>query len=142
MISQSVFQRRRLEIFFAAQTTLFGMWLMLPFVSMAGPSFAMVLTLAPERDWGLLFFFNGCSHALALLVNGRRWWSPFVRWFAAMVTMLAYAALSVCFAQIVPTSTAVANYGLFVIGAGMCMFTAWQDARLAMRLRNAALAYA
>lgn len=133
----SLFARRRLEIFFAGQTLVYGLWLMLPFDAMNSRGFDVALQSLPEHQWGSLFFFNGLCHLLALLVNGHRWWSPFVRWFAAMVSMLVYASLSACFAAVDWRSTAVINYAILSVGGMMCLWTAWRDALTALRVRDA-----
>lgn len=138
----SFYARRKLELFLAGYTLSFGLWLMMPFESMDSPGFRLITIIASEHQWGALFFFNGLSHVLALLVNGHRWWSPLIRWFAAMVSMLVYASMSYLFAIIDPYTTAVANYALLSFGAGMCLVTAWQDARTAQRMRHALAHYA
>ena len=132
---QPLFVRRRLELFFAAHTLLFGLWLLRPVASMDGPGLTAAVAMLPEDKWGSLLFFNGLCHALALLVNGHRWWSPLIRWFAAMTTMMVYAWLSACIYIANPESTGVANYALLSIGAGLCLWSAWQDARIAVRIK-------
>lgn len=133
-----LFVRRKLEFFFAAHTLMFGGWLLMPFDSMDSPGLAAAVAMFPEAQWGSLLFFNGLCHALALLVNGHRWWSPLVRWFAAMTTMMVYAWLSACIFMANPQSTGVANYALLSFGAGLCLWPAWQDARLAVRIKYVA----
>ncbi len=141
MPAGSLFARRRLEIFFAGQTLVYGLWLMLPFDAMSSPDFAVVVTSVPEHQWGTLFFFNGLCHLLALLVNGHRWWSPFIRWFAALTSMLVYASLALCFAAVDWRTTAVVNYAILSVGGGMCLWTAWRDALTALRVRDAVARY-
>lgn len=138
MTETSLFTRRRLEVFFAGQTLAIGLWLALPFDAMQGPAYQAVTAALHESRWGALFFFNGLCHILALLVNGHRWWSPLIRLFAAGTSVLAYGVLSGCFAFQDWQSTAVINYAAQSVGAGMCMFFAWHDARLALRLRYVA----
>lgn len=137
MTSPSLFARRKLELFLAGYTLIFGLWLSLPFGSMDTPSFRLIVERVSESQWGALFFFNGLSHALALLVNGHRWWSPLIRWFAAMVSMMVYGTMAYLFWLVDPHTTAVANYGLLSLGAGLCLITAWLDARTAMRIEYA-----
>ena len=142
MPGPSLFARRKLELFLSGYTLCFGLWLTLPFHSMDAPGFRLIVEQASEEQWGALFFFNGLSHTLALLLNGHRWWSPFIRWFAAMTTMLVYGSMSYLFWLVDPHTTAVANYGLLSVGAGLCLFTAWLDARTAMRIRYAVVSVA
>lgn len=142
MTEPSIFARRRLEIFFAGQTLLYGLWLMLPFEAMTSPGFMIVVQAIPEHQWGTLFFFNGLCHLLALLVNGHRWWSPFIRWFASMVSMLVYASLAACFAAVDWKTTAVINYAILSAGGAMCLWTAWRDALTALRVRDAVARHA
>ena len=134
-MDHSLYTKRRLEIFFSGQTLVYGAWLLLPFPSMEITTFASVTKFLSEPRWGWLFFFNGLSHLLTRILNGRRWWSPLIRWFASMTSMLLYASLSFLIAEVNWHSTAVIQYAILSAGAAMCLYSAWKDAQLAMRLR-------
>lgn len=137
MTLKQLFETRRLEVFLAGTTTIMGAWLIMPFASMSTPAFDTVLHAAPEWLWGWLFFFNGLSHMLALAINGRRWWSPFVRWFAAIVSCGVYGGFALGFAVQSWVTTGVPIYSCLSGAAALCMYFAWVDARLALRVKYA-----
>ena len=128
MTIRTVFDRRRLEVFLALTTFGFGLFLAVPFDSMAGLGYASLRAVAPEWVWAGIFIFNGLSHGLWLLVNGSQWWSPMMRWFAALFSALVYALWAAGFAYINPASTAVYTYSALSIGAWICCVYAYRDA--------------
>jgi len=136
MNGRDLFRTRRLEVFVASYTLGFGFWLMLPFQSMNTAAFATLTEAVSEYRWGALFFFNGLSHALALIINGHRWWSPFVRWFAALTSALVYAAFSIGFGVEHWHSTAVFTYAGLSCAGLICLWFAVADATQAMRIRH------
>lgn len=136
------FERRKLEVFFAMLTAGFGMFLALPMASMGGLSFVHLRYMAPEEAWGFLFLTNGVMHCTWLAVNGARWWSPIVRYFAALVSAILYATWAGAFFAYNPSSTAVFTYSALSCGAVFCCVFAWRDALTAMRLRRVRIAHA
>jgi len=128
---------RRLEVFLGGTTTVFGAWLLMPWDAMSTASFAVILSAAPEYVWGGLFFLNGLSHLAALAINGRRWWSPFMRWGVTMTTALVYLAFCLGFTFQNWATTAVPIYGGLAVGHFICMYLAWIDARIAVGVRFA-----
>lgn len=138
MTPRELFETRRLEVFLAGTSTVLGAWLVLPFDSMATAAFTQVLNAAPEMTWGWLFFFNGLSHILALIINGRRWWSPIIRWCAALTAAGVYAGFALGFAAENYATTGVPVYACLSGGAMICLVFAWKDARLALRIKYAA----
>lgn len=139
----SFFLRRKMELFLAVYTLVYGLWLMRSAHSMDGPGFRLIVHIASEQQWGALFFFNGLSHILALLVNGKRWlFSSLVRWFATLTSASVYAAMAYLFWLVDPDTTAVPNYGLLSLGACACMITVWLDARTYQRINYAVVAHA
>lgn len=141
MTPRELFETRRLEVFLAGTTTAFGAWLLMPWASMATATFDSITRAAPESTWGALFLFNGLSHMFALAINGKRWWSPFVRWIAAMISALVYAAFCIGFAVESWTTTAVPIYASLSGGAFICLYFAWRDARLSLEVRRHVTAY-
>jgi hypothetical protein len=135
-------ERRRLEVFFAMTTAGFGMFLLLPLASLAAPSAEHLAGMASERAWGGLFLSNGAMHCVWLAVNGARWWSGILRYFAAMGSAILYATWAAGFYAYNPASTAVFTYSALAIGALFCCAFAWRDTLTAVRLRRARLAYA
>ena len=134
---QTALERRPLEMFFAAATLIFGIFLALPMDSMDSPAYTVLIQAAPEPLWAWLFLTNGLSHGLWLAVNGSRWWSPFMRFAAALFSMLIYAFWSVGFALHDPTTTGIVTYGIMSAGSLWCCVLAWRDALVSVRLANA-----
>lgn len=133
-----IYRRRHAELFVALGAAAIGYWLIRPEISMATPSYADLLETAAESTWGAVFLVNGLIHALALQINGHRWWTPFIRLFACAYSAALYGAFIVGFWVIVPDSTAIPTYT--VLGFGMAASCTWQafiDCRTAMRLRHA-----
>jgi len=135
-------ERRRLEVFFAMMTAGFGLWLLRPVVTMDTPGLQRLVETVPEAGWGGLFLTNGLAHCAWLAVNGARWWSPIVRYFAALVSAILYATWAGAFFAYNPSSTAVFTYSALSTGAVFCCVFAWRDALTAMRLRRVHIAHA
>lgn len=134
-------ERRRLEVFFAMVTAGFGLFLLLPMVSMDTPGFIHLRGMAREEAWGGLFLTNGMMHCTWLAVNGARWWSPLVRYVSALGSAILYATWAGAFFAYNPASTAVFTYSALSLGAAFCCVFAWRDALTAMRLRRVRLAH-
>lgn len=137
-----MFERRRLEVFLAVATGGFGLFLLLPMVSMGTPAFQFITADVAEPAWGLVFAVNGTAHGVALAVNGSRWWSPMIRCWAALYSVVLYAILTVGFFAYSPATTAVWTYGALSFGSGIAVFWAWRDAVRAVRVRHALANYA
>ena len=136
MTPRELFETRRLEVYLAGTTAVFGVWLMMPFESMGSTAFELIRHAAPEWLWGLVFMFNGLSHMMALAINGRRWWSPFMRWFAALTSALVYAGFCAGFVFQQWSTTAVPIYSSLSVGCFICLWFAWRDARLSLEVRR------
>lgn len=119
---------RKLEWMLAIYTVYFGVWLIMPWQSMSGESFSNALSFIPESGWGTLYITVGIVHNTALHVNGRGWWTPFVRSTALFMNASVFLALSLNIASINPGGTGVATYTFIVFGfCGTAFFTAAQD---------------
>ena len=136
------FERRKLEVFFAMLTAGFGVWLLFPSDAMWSPALVHAKGMASEAAWGGLFLSNGFAHCVWLAVNGARWWSPIVRYFAALGSAILYATWAGAFFAYNPSSTAVFTYSALSCGAVFCCVFAWRDALTAMRLRRVRIAHA
>jgi hypothetical protein len=132
-----ILERRRLEVFLAVATGGFGMFLMLPMESMGPPAFDFIKAGVAEPAWGLAFALNGAAHGFALAVNGSRWWSPLVRCWAALYSMVLYAIFTAGFYAYSPATTAVWTYGVLSFGSGIAAYWSWRDALAAVRVRYA-----
>lgn len=135
-MTRDMFERRRLEVFFAMTTAGFGMFLLLPMDSLSVPAARELAAVAPESGWGGMFLMNGLMHCVWLAVNGARWWSPIVRYFAAVGSAILYATWAAAFYAYNPASTGVFTYSALAAGAVFCCVFAWNDALSAMRLRR------
>jgi hypothetical protein len=131
------FERRKLEVFFAMLTAGFGMFLALPMASMGGLSFVHLRYMAPEEAWGFLFLTNGVMHCTWLAVNGARWWSPILRFWAAFMAGCLYLLWCASIAAYDPASTGVFTYGALSLGSWACCVFAWRDALSAVRIHRA-----
>lgn len=132
------FERRKLEVFFALLTTGFGVWLLFPSTAMGSPALVHALDMASEAAWAGMFLTNGLMHCSWLAVNGSRWWSPLVRFWAAFGSGGLYLTWSVSIASYDPAATGVFTYGGLSVGAWVCCVFAWRDALTAMRVHRAA----
>lgn len=140
-MANASFERRKLEIFFAVLTTGFGFWLLLPSTAMSSPALVHALGLASEKAWAGLFLTNGVAHCAWLAVNGKRWWSTIIRFWAAFGAGCLYLIWAASIAVYDLTSTGVFTYAALSAGSWACCVFAWRDALTAMRIHRAA-AYA
>lgn len=131
------FERRKLEVFFAMLTTGFGAWLLFPSVAMDSPALVHALALMPEPQWGWLFLTNGFAHCTWLAVNGARWWSPILRFWAAFMAGCIYLLWCASVAAYDASSTGVFSYGALSVGSWACCVFAWRDAISAVRVHRA-----
>ncbi len=135
-MNPSTMERRKLEVFFAMCTAGFGMFLLLPMASLDLPSAHHLRSMASEAAWGGMFLTNGLMHCVWLAVNGARWWSPIVRYFAAMGSAIIYATWAAAFYDYDPASTGVFTYSALSVGAAFCCVFAWRDALTSVRLHH------
>ena len=131
------FERRKLEVFLAMATTGFGGWLLFASEAMAGPAYAPILDMASEAAWGGLFLTNGMMHCSWLIVNGARWWSPIIRFWAAFGSASLYLIWAASISSHDPASTGVFTYATLSAGAVACCMFAWRDALSAVRMHRA-----
>lgn len=138
MAFHATIERRKLEVFFASMTAGFGLFLLLPSEAMASAGLAHLRHLASEAAWGGMFLTNGLAHGVWLAVNGARWWSPIVRFWAAFGSAALYLIWAAGIAAHDPASTGVFTYTALCAGAGACCVFAWRDAISATRLHRVA----
>ena len=138
MARAATFERRKLEVFFALLTTGFGMWLLFPSEAMGSAALVHALDMASEAAWAGLFLTNGLMHCAWLAVNGGRWWSTILRFWAAFGSGSLYLIWSASIAAYDPAATGVFTYGALSVGAWACCVFAWRDALTAMRVHRAA----
>ena len=138
MTFRTICERRKLEIFLAAMTTGFGAWLLFPSDAMRSPALTHARDLADEAAWGAMFLTAGLAHCAWLAVNGARWWSPILRFWASFGSACLYLIWAASIAAFDPASTGVFTYTALSAGAVACCVFAWRDAITAVRIRRAA----
>ena len=114
------FERRKLEVFLATLTAGFGVWLLFPSVAMRSPGLQPALAMMGEESWGALFLTNGLAHCAWLIVNGARWWSPIIRFWAAFGSASLYLIWAASISSHDPASTGVFTYATLSAGAVAC----------------------
>lgn len=105
-----------------------GMWLLRPGATMDAPNFRVVLSMADEWAWGLAAVCLGLWHVVALVINGRRGWTPGLRSVANFLAIGGYSALSVGFFVANDLSLGAYIFGVAAILHGWCWTQAVGDA--------------
>lgn len=141
MAFHATIERRKLEVFLAAMTAGFGLFLLLPSEAMASAGLAHLRHLASEAAWGGLFLTIGLAHCVWLAVNGARWWSPILRFWASFGSACLYLIWAAAIAQHDSASTAVYTYTGLALGAAACCVFAWRDAITSVRVHRAVCNY-
>jgi len=113
---------RRIEWWFARVTLCFGAFLLHPERSMDSLAFVQLRSWAPESYWGVLYAATGATHCVALWINGRRWWTPFVRCVIAAINFAVYLVFAAGFWTVDPWTTGVFFYGLAMSYASIVVF--------------------
>jgi len=98
-----------------------------------------LLRIAPENSWGIWMIEVAICHAAAMIINGTRWWTPFVRVATAGVVAIFTTTVAIAFGEINPESTATTDYIFISTGAwiatGMaaldcgCVWARWRYAK-------------
>lgn len=123
------FKDRVFEWWLAFNTLLYGFFLALPGESMDGDAYINLREWLSEVGWSGFFVLTGVVHLTALTVNGRAWWTPFLRSAATSANALIYALLGFGFWLVDPISTAVFAYSVFIFSAAVvCFYRATKDA--------------
>lgn len=131
------FKKRLMEWWFAISTIGFGVWLALPMVSMSTGAFYDLTRILSENQWATLFFLTGLAHAIALYVNGSRWWTPFARTGMLTVNTFSYALFACGFAMTYWPTTATYTYGCMILSAAfICIYRAVKDCVHAWEVRR------
>lgn len=120
-------QARKLEWWLAMATFGFGVWLMAPWVSFATVGYIGVAALLGEFAWGCLYLCVGAGHCYALHVNGRAWWTPFLRVATLFTNSQVFLAFAIAFYGQNPASTAVYIYSACVVACCFAIIPAFED---------------
>jgi len=118
---------RRLEWSLAAGTFGFGIWLADGGRAMDSDAYIVLRSWLMESDWAILFIITGAMHLVALGINGRAWWTPFVRATVTAANALIYASFATGFWLMDANSTAVFMYSWACIQALICVYGAMKD---------------
>jgi hypothetical protein len=119
---------RRLDWWLAAFAIVWGLNLLLPGSSMNSPAYSHLLRWAPENIWGIMTFLAGTAHVVALIVNGGRGWTPYMRAFINYLAVVIYSTIAVGFYAENAITTAVPAYFMIAIGHTFCAVAAVRDA--------------
>ena len=104
-----------LEYFLAYQSTVWGVWLLLPFDSFdVVPSAYTVLGLVPEPIWGLIFTSHGLAY-LTVLWHGR---TDLCR-YAALVLGWLWLTVLVSLLLTVPLAPSTPAYACYVMACSV-----------------------
>lgn len=117
------FPERRLEWVLAIYTLGLGLWLSMPAHSMNANSFVGALRLLPESGWGAIYIIVGVAHFAALHVDGRGWWTAFVRLAAVGINSQVFLALARGLITSNAWGTGVYTYG--ALGILFCGVAGW-----------------
>ena len=90
--------------------TLYGVWLIVLPDSMDIPPYGVVTTWLPPQVWGGAAGILGAVLAFALLVNGRRVWSPYLRTLTCTGSGILYASILCGVLHETPASVAVPGH--------------------------------
>lgn len=130
------FKDRVFEWWLAANTFGFGCFLGAGMESMDSLAFSQLTRWFPEEAWAAFFAITGFLHLIALIINGRRWWTPFIRSGTTALNLAAYVFFGLGFMLIDPSSTAVYSYTVMIgSAAAICFFRAMKDAVHALEAR-------
>ena len=131
------FKDRALEWWLATCTFGFGLFIAAPGHSMDGDAFLLLILWMKEFTWGLFFIMTGSLHLTALTINGRAWWTPFLRAGMTAANFTVYFIFGYGFWLLDHNSTAVWSYGVMISSAAaICFYRASSDAAIAWRLRR------
>ena len=96
---------------------------------MDAAAFGFLRAMAPETGWSWIFLCIGFLHCIALAINGRAWWTPFVRLLTVALNTAGYALFAFGIFKADPLSTGVYTYSAGLCSAGLiCFFGASRDA--------------
>jgi hypothetical protein len=95
---------------------------------MDSPAYVQLLIWAAEAAWAMAFAITGTMHSVALGINGRAWWTPFVRIGVTSLNAILYACFAFGFWVVDDSSTAVLMYSWASAQAVACVFGATKDA--------------
>lgn len=121
------YKDRRLEWSLAAGTFGFGVWLADGASSMDSEAYLILRAWLVESDWAILFIITGALHMVALGINGRAWWTPFIRSGVTAFNALVYASFATGFWLLDASSTAVFMYSWAGTQAMICVYGAVKD---------------
>jgi len=131
------FKDRIFEWWLAANTTGFGLFLAMPGRSMDSTAYDHLTGWLPEWAWAGFFFWTGFAHLVALLINGRRWWTPIIRSCTTALNCAVYIFFGLGFLLIDPLSTAVYSYMVLIAtAAAICFFRATVDTAAIFEVRR------
>ena len=105
-----------------------GLWLVWhQHEAMSTRAYAGVLDTASPMQWGVAWVVLAAIHRFAIHINGRAWWTPFLRLAALSLHLFIALSFFLGFLTTVPESTAVVSYGMLVAALAFAAWEAWMD---------------
>jgi hypothetical protein len=127
---------RALEGYLAIFDIFYGTLLMMTYWdTMEAQIYQPLLNLLPEGAWGALFVLRGVFHLGALYINGRAWWTPYVRAFASATSTLFWTGFGIAL-LFAPVFTPGLIFSLAVMAVPThlyCLRRSGRDAGMARR---------
>ena len=137
MILKIRFKNRVFEWWLSINTMLFGLFIIAPPPSMDSPAYYGLTLHITELLWAVFLINTGMFHVGALVIDGRRWWTPLVRVATTASNYFAYALFGIGFFTVDPWSTAVYAYGIMIGSAALvCFARAIKDTKHALDTRE------
>lgn len=125
------FRLRRTEWIAAIQSVIWGLVLLAPVDTFAGPAFTF-FRFMPEEMWGAIMLVIGGLRLTGLIINGsRRTITPWMRLASAIVGWGMFTAVSLCFASSGIVSTWIAAWPVAAVIELMNIHDTAHDARQA-----------
>jgi len=131
------FKDRIMEWWLAANTLLFGLFISAPPTSMSSEIFNQLLQHISEKQWAVFFMITGATHLIALIINGRRWWTPILRSITSAANTSVFILFGVGILFSTPTAAGAYIYLVMISSAAaICFYRAVKDASVAIEARK------
>jgi hypothetical protein len=119
---------RRADWIIVMSSMLLSIQIMRPTASMDQRAYETLMLWATEATWGSIIFALGCAHIIALLVNGGKGWTPYLRAVINHICAALYLTIAAGFWNVNDSSTAVPIYASLGLAYFFCGCWAVQDA--------------
>lgn len=127
-LSNASHASRRADWILVTSSLLLSIQIMRPTDSMDQRAYEMLMIWATEATWGSIIFALACAHIAALLINGGKGWTPYLRAAINHTCAMLYLTIAAGFWAVNDSSTAVPIYASLGIAYFLCGCWAVQDA--------------